>query len=336
MHHLAMGYHDAGEPKKALPLMEQALELHRAKLGTDHNSTLVCLNNTALVYSALARNDDAARLYEETLAILRRKGRTDHPDMLPTLTSLGTVYRDLGQRDKAVPLLERALEFVQTKAGRDHPDTLYNRGILAACYRETGRPDKALSLLDENYKVAKAELGADAPAALDAQHLLAVGYGETGQGEKAATTFADLLAVSRKRLSKGSPAVAGLLDRASVDLLRFGQYAVAEGYLHECLEIRERKESDAWTTFNTRSMLGGALLGQKKYADAEPLLVKGYEGLKAREKAIPPQAATRIPEALDLLIEFYTAAKKPDEVKKYRDLRAEYPPEVAPMPRAVK
>jgi len=32
---------------------------------------------------------------------------------------------------------------------------------------------------------------------------------------------------------------------------------------------------DDWLTFNTQSMLGGALLGRKRYADAEPLLVKG-------------------------------------------------------------
>jgi hypothetical protein len=72
-------------------------------------------------------------------------------------------------------------------------------------------------------------------------------------------------------------------------------------------------------------MLGGALLGQKKYADAEPLLLKGYEGMKAREKAIPPPASTCIPEALDRLIELYTATKQPDELKKYQQLRANSP-----------
>jgi len=64
--------------------------------------------------------------------------------------------------------------------------------------------------------------------------------------------------------------------------------------------------------------------------------VKGYEGMKAREKAIPLQGATRIPEALDRLIGLYTAMKKPDEVKKHRAERAKYPPEPAPAPRPVR
>jgi len=71
-------------------------------------------------------------------------------------------------------------------------------------------------------------------------------------------------------------------------------------------------------------MLGGALLGQKKYADAEPLLLRGYEGLKQWEKSIPPQAANRLPEALERLIELYTATNKPDEAKKWQAERAKY------------
>lgn len=67
------------------------------------------------------------------------------------------------------------------------------------------------------------------------------------------------------------------------------------------------------------------MLGQKKYAEAEPLLRKGYEGMKQREKMIPPQAAARIPEALDRLIDFYTATNKPDQVKKWQAERAKYP-----------
>ena len=46
----------------------------------------------------------------------------------------------------------------------------------------------------------------------------------------------------------------------------------------------------------TQSLLGGALLGQKNSADAELLLLlKGHEGMRAREKTIPPQGNARIP-----------------------------------------
>ena len=65
-------------------------------------------------------------------------------------------------------------------------------------------------------------------------------------------------------------------------------------------------------------------------------MLKGYEGMKSREATIPPKWNTRVPEALDRLIELYTATDKPDEVKKWQAERAKYPPvplPVAPPPR---
>lgn len=113
------------------------------------------------------------------------------------------------------------------------------------------------------------------------------------------------------------------------------KWAEAEPLLRECMAIREKVQPDAWTTYYTQFMVGCALLGQKKYAETEPLLLKGYEGLKRCEKAILPLGKTHIPQALNWLIELYTATNKPDEAKKWRVERAKYP-FVAPLPREKK
>jgi hypothetical protein len=68
-------------------------------------------------------------------------------------------------------------------------------------------------------------------------------------------------------------------------------------------------------------MLGGALLGQKRYPEAEPLLREGYQGLKDRADQIPPEARKRILEAVDRLVELYTALGKPEDVKKWQTER---------------
>ena len=66
--------------------------------------------------------------------------------------------------------------------------------------------------------------------------------------------------------------------------------ADAEAALRECLTTLQSKNQDMWQTFAARSLLGQSLLGQKKYAAAEPLLLQGYEGIKHHQAAIPPQA----------------------------------------------
>ena len=102
--------------------------------------------------------------------------------------------------------------------------------------------------------------------------------------------------------------------------------------LRECLTIREKAAPDDWRTFNTQSMLGGALLGQAKqlqatdaaaatakFTEAEPLLVQGYEGMQQREATIPPEGKIRLTEALQRLVDLYTAWGKPDEAAKWQE-----------------
>jgi hypothetical protein len=47
--------------------------------------------------------------------------------------------------------------------------------------------------------------------------------------------------------------------------------------------------------------------------------------MKGREKTIPPEGTICLPEAIDRLIELYTATNRPDEAKKWQAKRAKYP-----------
>ncbi len=65
-------------------------------------------------------------------------------------------------------------------------------------------------------------------------------------------------------------------------------------------------------------MLGGSLLGQKKYAEAEPLIVSGYEGMKAREAKIPPAGMSRLTEGSERVLKLYEAWGKTDKAALWR------------------
>lgn len=118
---------------------------------------------------------------------------------------------------------------------------------------------------------------------------------------------------ARKALPMDSPQLAGLLAQIGMELQTQKKWTAAEPLLRESLAIREKTQPDVCSTFNTKSLLGGALPGQKKYADAEPLLLAGYEGMKQREKAIPEQGKIRLPEAVERLMQLYETTGKKDE-----------------------
>ena len=108
-----------------------------------------------------------------------------------------------------------------------------------------------------------------------------------------------------------------LAEREAQRLMNAG-LPFAEKMLRECVELREEIAPDNWTTFDAKSMLGEALLGQKKHDEARPLLLAGYEGMKQRMASIPPEGVFRLTDTIDRLIQLYQALDQPDEVAKWK------------------
>ena len=242
--------------------------------------------------------------------------------------NLACAYHDAGKLDLAIPLYEETLRLQKAKLGSNHPHTLQCMNNLALAYQAAGKLDQALPLLEETLRLTKAKLGPNHPETLDTMGNLGVAYCDAKQGENAGQMLKEYIACQRKRVPKDNPRFAGLLAQVALKLLNCEQFDIAEEMLRECLAIREKKEPEAWTTFNTMSMLGGSLLGQKKYADAEPLLLKGYEGISSRlvsegqNPELLKAQKQRLGQAVDWLIELYAALDKPDEVKKWQAEKA--------------
>ena len=97
-------------------------------------------------------------------------------------------------------------------------------------------------------------------------------------------------------------------------------YVESEPPLRECLAIREKTQPDAWSTFNTRSVLGGVEELRRRRTAALGRL----RGSKAAGEVDPAARRIRLPEALDRLIEFSNATNKPDQVKKWQAERVKY------------
>src|SRR5262249_39211581 len=135
----------------------------------------------------------------------------------------------------------------------------------------------------------------------------------------------------------GSHQLAQDLVTVGQSLLDVKAWERAEPLIREGLAIREKIQPDAWRTFNTKSLLGDALLGQKRYADAEPLLLAGYRGMKALEETMEPLGRMRIPKTLERLVRLYEAKGDPKEAAAWRArLEAARTTESAPSTRDTK
>lgn len=123
--------------------------------------------------------------------------------------------------------------------------------------------------------------------------------------------------------ARGTPArdesfLSASLAALGSSLLKLGRYAEAERALRECLDSRTRIMPDAWPRFSAMSLLGNSLRQLARYVEAEPLLVQGYEGLKAREATLPPPTKARLPERAEWVIALYEAWGKPEQAARWQ------------------
>jgi tetratricopeptide (TPR) repeat protein len=355
MFNLARTYQVAGKLDLAQPLLEETLRRRKATLGADHLDTLMTMNNLATVYRAAGKLDLALPLLEETLKLRKAKFGADNPDTLMTMNSLTAAYRDAGNADMALPLLEELLKLRKAKLGPEHPQTLQSVNNVAWAYWKKRQFDKSIAMYEDLSKHLEAKLGRQHPDTLLAITNLGVNYKDAdrlkealplleeayrgskkvpniqwvsgqlldcyiraGERDKTASFLKEQLGDARRQLPKDSLPLAGVLATFGQMLLQVKAFVEAEPLIREALAIREKAAPDDWSTFNAQAMLGGALLGQQKLIEAEPLLLAGYRGMKQREAQIPPPAAIRLIEALERLAQLYDALGKKDEAAKWR------------------
>jgi tetratricopeptide (TPR) repeat protein len=194
---------------------------------------------------------------------------------------------------------------------------------LADGYQHAGKLDLAVPLYEETLKRKKAKLPPDHPDLLQSMNNLAWGYQATGKLDLAVPLYEDTLKLIKPKFGPDHPNTVKVMDNLGRSYIRVGKSAKAEPLLRECLAIREKRQPDAWRTFDSKSMLGAALLGQKKYPEAELLLLAGYQGMKQREGTIPPPFKIRLIEALERLVQFYEATGNRDKAKEWQKKLAE-------------
>jgi serine/threonine protein kinase len=320
---LAEAYLADDKPGLALPLFEDTLKRRKVELGLDHPDTLSSMNSLASGYHGAGKFDLALPLFEETLKLVEAKLGPNHPNTLSSMNNLAEGYRAAGKLDLAMPLYQDTLKRVEAKFGPNHPDTFSSMNNLALGYQASGKPALAVPLYEDLLKRMKAKLGSGHPNTLKSMSNLAVAYLAVKEPGNAVLLFDEYLSIRRKQWGAGDVRYGSQLAVVALDLLKYGQHAPAEPMLRDCLAIRAKEQPDLWSTFNTKSMLGASLLGQKKHQDAEPLLKEGYEGMKQREKTMPLAARVRLTEALERLVQLYEATNNTAQAERYRNELAE-------------
>jgi hypothetical protein len=320
---LAALYQLKGENERALPHLRDAFEATRRALGDEHDETCRARNNLAACYSELCRLDEAEALYVRNLDVLRRHLGEEHPHTLDAQGNLAALYFARGEYARAEPLLVKVLAGQRRLAAPDSIDVAHAANSVAAVRHRLCKYAEAEPLYMEALAGCRRQLGQEHPQTLMVARSLAAMYIDWGKDDRAEPLLDEVrAALARRPGGAEDPQTAATLVPLGRIRLRRGEAKQAEPLLREALRIYDKQAPEAWYRFDAQSRLGECLAAQAKYAEAEPLVLGGYEGLRRHVKEAPP-SSNYLPEAGARIVQLYEAWGKPEDAAAWRAKVAE-------------
>jgi serine/threonine protein kinase len=310
-----------GGPKTATEMLDVATQLAQ-EMAFDDATRGRLFSVVGQAYLSLGQSAQAVQALGQALALRRATLGPDDPQTLDSMHGLVVACCRSSQFREALPLAEEALARRSAVLGADHLLTLRSQTCLAVAYDETGRKEDAFRLIEDVFQRRKATLGPDHSETVGALWNLLDGFRVTNRPEDGIRVCREMLAYERGKATPDKHYVISLTTWVAGYLLMQCKYAEAEPLWRKVVAFGDEQQPLSWVHYANRSKLGESLAGQKRYAEAEPLLLQGYEGLAAHAPSVPrPNAspyAFELADALNRLVRLYDDWGKPEKAAEWR------------------
>jgi serine/threonine protein kinase/Tfp pilus assembly protein PilF len=325
LHDLGVVLADKGDYAVSAQRLEEALAMRRRLFGYDHADVAVTLSELGRVYQDLGMNRRAEPLQREALRIRRTVLGEDHRETAVSLSDLASVLRLNGDLAGAEALLTRSLELNRKTRGEIHPNTSSTLHFIALIAAERGDAAGAEATFRRALDIARKTLGERHPVVATTLNSLSHVLVAQRRYDEAAVALKDALAIARPALGHDHQLVAiYAINLAQVQLARHNA-AGAEVLLNEALPIRARAPGlvpsrrrttveDDWSVATTKALLGNSLVVQRRFADAEAVLLSARRDLDVQ----PQPSARDVKATITGLVQLYEAWGKREAAAAYR------------------
>ncbi|WP_406697538.1 serine/threonine-protein kinase [Singulisphaera sp. Ch08] len=298
----------------------RAIRQERIRLfGPDHPETLFASSNLGAIILARRGAAEAESLLGQTLDSSRRVLGNDHYFTLTIANNLASAHSQLGRLNEAGERLAEVVRGRKSALGDAHIDTVLAVSSLAANMTEQGRGAEAVELLRGILPRVRAILPPADPRRGAVLINLAGALREAGSTAEAEGMAAEAVALCRKLPPGNSRTHAMFVNALAMYvsiLIANREFERAETAAREVLAARVRSVgTEPWRIASAKSLLGGALAGQGRFVEAEPLLIGGYEGLHSDPGAKPKALA----DASERLALMYEASGRPEIAARWRN-----------------
>jgi serine/threonine protein kinase/tetratricopeptide (TPR) repeat protein len=293
LNELGVLHRETGDLAGAQPLLEESLAMRRRLFGPEHESVAVTLLELGRVLRDRGFDAKAEPLVRESLAIRRKLFGEVHRDTATSVNDLGLLLWARGDLDGAEPLFRENLATNVAVLGPEHPSVAVSMGNLALVLNAKGQSAAAERLFRDDLAIIGKTLGERHPNYALALNNLSRAVLDQGRVEEAHALLERAVNTARPLYPDDHPRMTLYLMNLARVQIALHQARKADPVLRRALQVRQRLyQPDDWRIGQVQSLLGAALINEKRYADAEPLLlaaarvlkpVPGAEGREARE-----------------------------------------------------
>jgi serine/threonine protein kinase len=308
-------YAALGDFPKAEQMARSALALRRSDPAGQPAELAESLFDLAHHLWSQGKLAEAEQFAREGLSVATHSTAKKDALVAKSLAQLGVIVQDQGKLTEAESLFRESLAIRKQLLGNEHPTVAQAFNTLSGVLTLEGKMVEAEKASSQALKVFGWPFREGDPS--DDGSLYARGnvFFDQGNLAEAEACFRQALAIRRKRSGGQDFEVA--LSSLATTLRHQQRFAEAEPLYRECLASRETNCPNAWYTHYTRAMLGATLLGKRKFDEAEPLLVSGYEGMREREGSIRDRNKV-LAETLQNLVQLFEATSRPDLAADWR------------------
>lgn len=297
--------------EEGVRLKRESLQIHR-NIGGENDE------GTAVAKMVLARSlrhsratvPEARQLLTEALQVLRKPDRLPRPSEADSLLELGGLELFAGNYAESEKHLTEAARIARQLYGSMHPNMLPYLSPLDYVYDRLGKFEEALETCTESQEIMRALYGTESARYFEYRRSVASALRKLNRNDEAIVIYREILAgLIRLGRDQELPGANTQIMLARLILKTGGDAREAEQLARDALAIDESILADSHQMrTHARIELGDALVAQKRFAEAEPILLEAHERYKTH-RLVNPTERTNGAEHLIMLYQAWDVAE---------------------------
>jgi serine/threonine protein kinase len=297
--------------REVLPAMRIAQQEGKIKAET--------LLNALVDFAHLRRTQgdsrEAETLFREALALSPQVPAESRYSLGVTRSTLASTLADQGKFDEAIQTAREAVTETRQREGAQRPDLGFSLTVLGGFLIDRGDFAEADAVLHEAETIFRKLLNPSHLWLGDNLRNQAISFYRQNRFVEAQNSISETLKIYRESFGVHYDNYPTALITQGLILNKTGKSKEGEAILREAVKLRtESLPKEHFWVAVANSALGECLTTQKRFSEAEPLLVQSYGLLNSRLGKGDPRTI----EASGRLVTLYNSWGKPEQAEQYR------------------